>query len=69
MDVLAADAQGLGDVAEFVLPKLAKVVGDDRTRVSRNFLADLGEVVDLDQQALAGVASADSPRLDALDRR
>ena len=69
LDVLAADAQGLGDVAEFVLAELAKVVGDDRTHVCRDLLANLGEVVDLDQQALAGVASADAPRLDALDRR
>src|SRR5438270_776402 len=69
LDVLAADAQGLGDVAEFVLAEFAKVVGDDRTHVCRDLLANLGEVVDLDQQALAGVASADAPRLDALDRR
>ena len=68
LDLVARDAERLRDVAELVLAELAEVVGDDLLDVRRDFLADLLEVLHLDEHAFADVARADAPRLDGLDR-
>src|SRR6266571_651293 len=47
--------------------ELAEMVRNDRADGCRHFLADLGKVVDLDEEALAGVPSPDAPWLDALN--
>ncbi len=68
LHLVARDAERLRDIAELVLAELAEVVGDDLLDVRRHRLADLLEVLHLDQHAFADIARADAPRLDGLDR-
>ena len=68
LDLVARDAESLRDIAELVLPHLAEVVGDDLAHMRRDLVADLFEMLHLDQQALANVPCADAPGFDGLDR-
>src|SRR5207237_8581613 len=43
LDLLAREAEGLGDVAELVRAELAEVGGSDRSELRRHVFADLGE--------------------------
>src|SRR6266849_832030 len=64
----ARDPQCLRDVAELVLAQRTQLLGDDLLGVRRYRLADLFEVIHLDEEAFARVARTNAPWLDRHDR-
>ncbi len=67
LQFVAGDAKGTGDLAELVGTELVEIRVDDSSGVVRNRVTGMLEVVDLEEEAFAKVASPCADRSDVLD--